>query len=179
MIDPKKKIKNINRDDFCRKLLGDLTNAEKDFARQEILIGLNQAGCTLNPKKYELSYHKEDSIFRMNWVIQAILSFHQRPSAGLIRILENKVKDEIIPKRSTLETNYIAVAFEALCFVYTSTHKETVLYTLFKLFVELEKRKKSCGVFYVFLDGTARVDISGHIYNGFFQLHNYRSSSTF
>jgi hypothetical protein len=34
--------------------------------------------------------------------------------------------------------------------------------------VELEKRQKE--IFYTFLDGTARIDITGHVLSGFLQI---------
>jgi hypothetical protein len=171
--------KNTSKNNFCEKLLKDLSTAEKDFERQEIIIGLNKAGCLKNNNKYpySLSFDINDSIFRMNWVIQAIISFNMIPSPELISILENKIESEILVGITTLETNYIAVAFEALCFVYNvynvykSNGQSSILYKIFRLLYELEKRKKSFDIFYVFLNNTVRVDITGHINNGLFQLH--------
>ena len=67
-----------------------------------------------------------------------------------------------------VETNYLAVSFEALCFVYRATHKLSEL--LFQLFFELEQRKICTNTLYSFLDNSARVDITCHILNGLIQL---------
>jgi AMMECR1 domain-containing protein len=166
--------KNNSKNNFCKKLLKDLSTAEKDFARQEIIIGLNKAGCKIDQKDYPLSFDIKDTIFRMNWVIQAIISFNMIPSPELISILEKKIENEIFVSITNLETNYIAVAFEALCFVYNvykSNGKLSILYKIFRLLYELEKRKNSFDIFYVFLNNSARVDITGHINNGLFQFH--------
>jgi len=166
--------KNTSKNNFCKKLLKDLLTAEKDFARQEIIIGLNKAGCKIDQKDFPLSFDIKDTIFRMNWIIQAIISFNMIPSPELISILEKKIENEIFVGINTLETNYIAVAFEALCFVYNvykSNGELSIMYKIFRLLYELEKRKKSFDIFYVFLNNSVRVDITGHINNGLFQLH--------
>jgi AMMECR1 domain-containing protein len=148
---------------FCQKLLSDLPNAEREFEKPEIIIGLNKAGCkkekeipTLNPT---------DSIFRMNWAIQQIISYKKKPSMEDIAILKRKIADILLNKGST-ETNYLAVAFESLCFAY----KPTLLHMLFELFFELEQRKNCNHTLYSFLDKTSRIDITGHVLNGLVQL---------
>ena len=148
---------------FCQKLLSDLPNAEREFEKPEIIIGLNKAGCkkekeipTLNPT---------DSIFRMNWAIQQIISYKKKPSMEDIAILKRKIADILLNKGST-ETNYLAVAFESLCFAY----KPTLLHMLFELFFELEQRKNCNDTLYSFLDKTSRIDITGHVLNGLVQL---------
>lgn len=173
----------ITKNIFCKKLLSNLSKAEKDFERQEIIIGLNKAGCIINHKEYPLTYNINDSIFRMNWVIQAIISFNMQPSSKLINILEKKIENEIFLNITALETNYIAVSFEALCFVYKSIIKfgqlnsvrnslrNRVLNKIFRLLYEIEKRKKLYDIFYIFLNNSVRVDITGHVNNGLFQLH--------
>ena len=93
-----------------------------------------------------------------------------KPSKQLIDILINKI-NQMIPKIEDIETNYIAVAFEALCFVVNNQNRKKLLSQLFILLFELEKRKSCHDVLYTFLDGSARVDITGHINNGLFQLN--------
>ena len=104
----------------------------------------------------------------MNWIIQAIISYNKIPSSKLIIILERKINELLI---KTIETNYLAVSFEALCFIYQSNRKVSLLNHLFQLFFELEQRKKYYNVLYIFLQGSARVDITGHIMNGLNQLY--------
>lgn len=161
----------INSTRFCKKLLQDLPSADEEFAKPEIIIGMNHAGCITNIKDMTLTFDQNDSIFKMNWVIQAIVSFDRKPPHRLVVMLEDKV-NELISNKQDTETNYIAVAFEALCFVYKSAPmpKTVLLSKMFELFFELEKRKTDNNVFYTFLDKIARVDISGHINNGFAEL---------
>jgi hypothetical protein len=158
---------NINKDFFCKKLLQSLPFAETDFEFPEIIIGLNRAGC--NIKDYSLTYDSNDTIFKMNWVIQSIISYNKIPSNKLIFILENTIDDILLHKKN-IETNFIAVAFEALCFVYGSNNKITLLQKIFELFFELEQRKNCYNVLYTFLDKTSRVDITCHIINGLIEL---------
>jgi len=155
---------------FCKKLMNDFPNAENDFEKPEIFIGLVQAGC--RRPNYELTYDSNDTIFKMNWIIQAIISIQKKPSKQLIYILEDKIQTIIMNIKNT-ETNYIAVAFESLCFVSCSisTNKSRCLHTLFQLLFELENRKTCHPNLYAFLDKTtSRVDITGHVNNGLFQL---------
>jgi AMMECR1 len=163
---------NINNEEYCKKLLTDLPSAEEEFEKPEIIIGLNKSGCTVNAKyyNYPLIYTSDDSIFKMNWIIQAIISYNKRPSNQLIKLLENKINN-IIANIQNIETNYIAVSFEALCFVYGTTRQKKILHKIFQLFFELEKRKNCYNTFYTFLDKRARVDISEHVINGLIELN--------
>lgn len=158
---------NINKEPFCNKLLLDLPFSENEFEKPEIIIGLNKAGC--NKKKYLLTYNLNDSIFKMNWTIQTIISYKQKPTNNLILILVKKI-DDIFKNIKQIETNYIAVAFEALCFVYKSNNKITILNKIFQLLFELEQRKNCFNILYTFLDKSSRVDITGHIMNGLCEL---------
>jgi hypothetical protein len=158
-----------NKEQFCEKLLKDLPLAEDEFEKPEIIIGLNKAGCFLNKKDYILTYTINDSIFKMNWIIQSLISFNKKLSSQLVTILENKVNNILMNKKIT-ETNYLAVAFEALCFLYGSIGKLTLLDTIFELLFELETRKTCFNVLYSFLDKTSRVDITCHINNGLYEL---------
>lgn len=163
------KLNKKNSNLFCTKLLKDLPFAEKEFAQSEIIIGLNQAGCkNYKNKNKNLTFQLSDSIFRMNWVIQAIISTKTPLSQELVDILQIKISKLL---HTNSETNYFAVAFEALCFVYTFyTFNFTVLQQMFELLFKLEHRKVYNNTLYSFLDKTARIDITGHIMNGFFIL---------
>ena len=161
---------NINNEPFCKKLLQTLPFAENEFEKPEIIIGLNDAGCNLNEYSLNsLTYNSNDTIFKMNWIIQSIISFNKKPSNKLIFILENKI-DDILKQKKNIETNYIAVAFEALCFIYTRHMEITLLNKIFELLFELEQRKNCYNVLYAFLNKTSRVDITGHIINGLVEL---------
>ena len=69
-----------------------------------------------------------------------------------------------IKNLDSYETNYLAVTFEGLCYLLPKNPR--VKQYLFKIFLELEKRKDSYGL-YSFQNNNARVDITGHIVNGF------------
>jgi AMMECR1 domain-containing protein len=144
--------------EYCKKLLLDLPNSERDFAYNEIIIGLKKANCGLewmNP-----TFTLKDSIFKINWIIQVYASYKKIISKELFNIFLQKI-DEIIE----YETNYIAVAFEAFCFIYKHYPNNKI----FLLLCELEKRKN---FFYEFLDKSYRIDITAHVMNGYFQLLN-------
>jgi hypothetical protein len=166
----KNKNKLNNKDLYCKKLMTDLPFAEEDFEKPEIIIGLNNAECKLNYTKYLFEFNEKDSIFRMNWIIQTIISFNKKPSTILIDILINKI-NEIFNKKNYVETNFLAVAFEALCFVYKTENNEKVIYKIFQLFYELEKRKNKNNILYNFQNNSARIDITGHINNGLLKLN--------
>lgn len=159
---------HLNNTPFCQKLLGDLPAAETEFAKPEIIIGLNNAGC--KKIKDPPIVNPTDSIFRMNWAIQQIISYNKKPSASIITTLENKISHILLDKKTT-ETNYLAVAFETLCFAYVAKNKPSILNKLFELFFELEQRKYCNHVLYSFLDRESRVDITGHVLNGLVQLY--------
>lgn len=167
------KYNNFNMQDikkrFCKKLLQDLPFAENQFEKWEIIIGLQKAGYKFKINKDLFIFTLNDSIFKMNWIIQSIISIGNKPSKELVNILVDKINN-IIEYNKDIETNYIAVSFEALCFVYNSMNDIDILYKIFELFIELENRKKCMDILYIFQNKTARVDISGHVNNGFFEL---------
>jgi hypothetical protein len=164
-------ILDINKEEYCKKLFADLPYAEEEFEKPEIIIGLNNAGCNINSKQYNypLTYSADDSIFKMNWIIQATISYNNKLANYLIAILEDKI-NILIKNIGRIETNYIAVSFEALCFVYRSTKRQKILHKIFELLFELEKRRNCYDTLYTFLDKKARVDISNHVLNGLVQL---------
>lgn len=162
---------DINKEEYCNKLLKDLPYAEEEFEKPEIMIGLNHAGCNISYKQYNylLTYVADDTIFKMNWIIQAIISYNKKPANYLIAILEDKI-NILIQNIGRIETNYIAVSFEALCIIYKYTNRQRILNKIFELLFELEKRRKCYDTLYTFLDKKARVDISNHVLNGLLQL---------
>ena len=91
------------------------------------------------------------------------------PSEEIIDILVNKIIT-ITNNIFTYETNYLAVAFESLCFLQNFKSTEEISTLLFQLFYELEKRKVYDNILYGFLNKSARIDITTHVLNGFVQL---------
>jgi len=163
-----------NKDKYCLKLLNDLNTAEPEFARNEIIIGLNKAGCSnsvLVSYSDVLTFDIESSIFKMNWIIQALISFNKIISLELIIIFKTKI-NTILKNIKEFETNYIAVAFEGLCHIHKANPNKETISMLFQLLFELETRKNNNNILYNFIDSTARIDITGHIINGLYQLIN-------
>ena len=161
-----------NKDQYCLKLLNDLKTAEPEYARNEIIIGLNKAGCSntvLVAYSNILHFDIENSIFKMNWIIQALISFNKIISPELIITFKTKV-NSILQNIKDIETNYIAVAFEGLCYIHKAYPSKETISILFQLFFELETRKNNNNILYNFIDSTARIDITGHVINGFYQL---------
>jgi hypothetical protein len=163
-----------NKDKYCLKLLNDLKIAEPEFERNEIIIGLNKAGCSnsiLLSYSDTLTFEIESSIFKMNWIIQALISFNKIISPELIIIFKTKI-NTILKNIKEIETNYIAVAFEGLCYIHKANPNKETISMLFQLLFELETRKNNNNILYNFIDSTARIDITGHIINGLYQLIN-------
>lgn len=162
-----------NKDQYCLKLLNDLKTAEPEFERNEIIIGLNKAGCSnsvLLDYSNSLDFDIENSIFKMNWIIQALISFNKIVSPKLIIIFKTKI-NSILKNIKLIETNYIAVAFEGLCYIHKANPSKETISMLFQLLFELETRKNNNNnILYNFIDSTARIDITGHIINGLYQL---------
>jgi AMMECR1 domain-containing protein len=124
-----------------------------------------------NKNKYNL-------VFTLNWFSQFL--YHSNISTweklSLKNIIKNKLLKIIYENKNfiNLETNYLAVSFEALCFLYLISKKQDteILQVLFYLFIHLEKR---CiyNCLFVFFDNTARLDISCHVWNGIINLINF------
>ncbi len=161
---------SVNPVPFCKKLEKDITEAEEEFERPELLIGLQRAGCEISPRMVQtLSFGPKDSIFTMNWRIQALVRMGRTPSPTLISTLLSRIKGMIASGLNSIETNQVAVAFEAVCFAASSrsVKHEEIVQTLFPLFTKLEQRRTGKdGKFYAFLDGNFRVDITTHVLNG-------------
>lgn len=147
----------LDRSQFCDQLSRDVNQVEEEFSKQEIIIGLKMAGCPV--PDYDLKISNKNSIFRMNWVIQALSASNKKINKNVVDVFLKKIKN-----LDSYETNYLAVTFEGLCNLLPKNPR--VKQYLFKIFLELEKRKDSYGL-YSFQNNNARVDITGHIVNGF------------
>jgi hypothetical protein len=147
---------------FCAKLVRELPDADDEFGKPEILIGLRKAGCLFQLPPLATS----DSIFNRNWMIQTYVAYQKPIPKQMIKGLVKTVQGLLI-KKETTETNYLATAFEALSYINQKHTHDTLL---FQLFFELEQRKTCHNHLYAFLDKTARVDITGHVLNGLYEL---------
>lgn len=149
---------------FCQRLLQALPKAEPQFERGELLLGLRTAGCSVQ-KDHDLTLHEGDSIFQMNWTIQAMVawgkSIHPSQRALLLSATDHLLQEE---------TNSVAVAWEALCAVYSVSREKAIKDRMFALFFHLERRRTADG-FYAFLSGDSRIDITDHVVRGYLHLH--------
>jgi len=146
---------------FCDRLRAALPGADPEFAAPEIVIGLHQAGCTGPIVLPQLP--TSPSVFGLNWHTKAQKALGIWAPPLQLEALVREC-DSLLREKTSVETNYLAVAFEALATatVPGSTNDRR----LFELFFELERRKAHCGVFYPFRNGVARVDITGHVHAG-------------
>jgi hypothetical protein len=163
---------------FCSKLRSRLASAEAEFEAPEIRIGLMAAGC-FPSKPPERSTWESASIFGINWHLKTLEAYGEKPSPEVVAALVSRSGDILRGKDS--ETNFLAVAFEAMGVVSRLAPGSAEFSTngrlagmAFELFYELESRKARCGasVLYPFMDGTARVDITGHVHSALFFFSN-------
>ena len=132
---------------------------DPEFERPERIIGLARAGCEI--PSIDLLTTPNDSIFKLNWTTQTFVRRGLPIPKRLWTLLHKKANDLLATET---ETNHFAVAFEGLAFAYSSYPAS--LTTLFELFFMLEHRTSCHNTVYAFLDGTARMDITTHVFNG-------------
>lgn len=158
---------------YCGQLLDRLEDADRDFEQPERIIGAKKAGCEMRPLP-SLTFDMGDSIFRMNWILQARIATGQTLSPTMIRVFFDTVKRSM---SNTMETNEIAVLFEGLCYIhkYLPSSAKEARNRLFPLWYQLEERKQENGL-YAFVNGNARVDITGHVLNGLYELHRPKTA---
>ena len=108
-------------------------------------------------------------IFKYNWYSKSVHAM-TNPSYKY-QLLNNIVK--YMDKYKINETNYLAVEFEALTTLYRNIDIEknrlAIEPLISKLLINLESRRNPNGL-YEFTDGTMRLDITGHVLNGFYAL---------
>jgi len=163
------KINNNLKKQFCSKLKNSLTKAENKFEKPELIIGLKEAQCNINYENIikTLYFDEKSSIFHMNWIIQIFSKFNIKLKNKLIKIFIKKV-NTIINNIDNEETNSIAVSFEACSFL---LYNNSILNYAFKLWISLEKRR-TYNMLYEFINNNeSRIDISGHINNGFYNIN--------
>lgn len=104
---------------------------------------------------------QKDDIFRLNWLSKTCYYHKNHPlflscKKQLTSWFTNHYSNE-------LETNYLAVFYEAISSVYDHSFAEA----LEKVFIDLHKRRTKDGLF-SFKNGDCRLDITGHILNGYY-----------
>jgi len=145
----------LDKTNFCKLLTSEVNKVEEEFSKQEIIIGLKKANCPI--KNYNLTFTENDSVFKMNWTIQALSINGKKIDKKLVEIFLSKINNF-----DDWETNYLAVCWEALCYLKDYSVKNK----MFQLFFALEKRRNELGL-YEFNNKNARIDITCHVCNGF------------
>jgi len=112
------------------------------------------------------------SLFLVNWVC---VLFAELVDGCILRKNISEIWDILFQKVKMFvdafnwdktETNELAVALEALSALYLVQCKNDAHALLFYLFICVEQRKTNIGL-YAFLNGECRIDITGHVLNGF------------
>jgi len=169
------------------RLLSKLEYMERKFELGECLIALTKVQSV--PNEILIYYqqqmmstnsnHELNDIFRINWdskFIYALWKENLRTNLELQQhafILFIQVSDKIESILvESMETNYWAVTFECLCSLrpFLSKREKEIDELLKKLLEFLNKRKNKQSLF-KFTSGEARVDITGHILNGYICLY--------
>ena len=122
-------------------------------------------------RKFEIQTSR-DAIFEANWTIQALRYID--PTSSLNELTNQIVnyfcglierdKDQL----SEYETNELAVIWEGLSASVEEEGSEKRDAALFQIFLELDKRYSSKWGLYKFKNGNMRVDITCHVFSGFF-----------
>lgn len=126
-----------------RCLSDELSLMEPEFELGEALVALQKRARLRTPQ----------SIFELNW--QAQSSPHTE--------LRHQLRAYMSKFTPLTETNYLAVAFEAACALRMAEQCTS-------LFGDLMQRYDAEKGLFMFLDGSSRVDITGHVHGGLMSL---------
>jgi len=190
---------NDNLNEIIKKILyKNINKLEKKFERGEVLSSLSEKETdenrfnTLIKTQEEIykedmknTFTNEDDIFQLNWTLQFIKSLtsnHMYKNNDNVikhlKILSNNVIELTNKYNDTYETNYINVSIESLTaiLVINKIHKihvpPEIFNNIFYLYYLAEKRINDDGL-YMFLNGNARIDITGHMLNCLFNIEEY------
>jgi hypothetical protein len=158
--------------DICDDLYNKLDGMDPQFQLGETLIGLHHV-C---PKIKELAYWQKwmekrleglsnimDNIFEYNWQAKYLFEIRKDiPAKGHAEELQRRLIGMKIT--TDMETNYLAVYFEAMMSLWGILGGEEIFRIILPVWILLLQRWKS-GLFY-FKNGTARIDITGHVISG-------------
>ncbi len=158
--------------DTCDELYKNLDSMEPQFQLGETLIGLHHV-C---PKIKELAHWQKwmekrleridtriDNIFEYNWQAKYLFEIRKDIPAKahaeelLRRLIGMKINQD-------METNYLAVYFEAMMSLWGILGGEEIFRIILPVWILLLQRWNG-GLFY-FKNGTARIDITGHVISG-------------
>lgn len=186
----KLKLKNVDRLD---KMVLDLENylsnnesIDQNFEIFEILISLIKSNISqINLDAYLRKFYDEEierisvdknDIFRFNWMSKFLQACNENTTNELLVPLSKKiagmVKEHYQKYHNDFETNYLAVMFECITALHTIISEEVehkLTDILADLIKSLESRRADIGLF-KFIDGEIRLDITGHVLNGYYNL---------
>lgn len=161
---------------ITRTLYQQINDLEPQFELGEVLMALSM----LNPKKdilddqinkiiknIEQNEPRLDTIFQYNWLSKFILVYKNDQSKKLFTILCEKVMHVLRSFTYEEETNYLAVAYECLASLYLYDKSIQVADVIENLTKALIKRYNPKYGLFEFKNGDMRLDITGHIINGF------------
>jgi AMMECR1 domain-containing protein len=110
---------------------------------------------------------KEDTIFQLNWLSKTAFASSIRHER-LTREIEDAFKTWFSRFYSAdLETNYLAVCYETLSTIFNRFSND-LDHALETVFHDLHKRRNNSTGLFAFKDGTCRLDITGHVLNGYY-----------
>ena len=158
---------------------------DKNFEQGEILMAMTKLNYISQPVINEIDKVVRDNtitndttdIFRYNWYSKLVNVKFMNPAFRNI-LLDRILK--FIDTHNANETNFYAVEFEALCTIYPIVDDNTRLKMepyIENLIIALENRRNANGL-YEFTDGTMRIDITGHVMNGFYGLMLIRCTNS-
>lgn len=189
------------QDQIMTYLYQHIDELEPRFELGEVVIALKRVGITTKSgdrelrlpilqrqqvKMYQRINKPEftlDDIFEYNWQSKYLLALCQKPDAQDSKLYRSHITllaERIIELSSRMltntqtETNYLAVAFEALSSLYSLLEKPSSQTTVGNYIVNLfrrlmERYQRDTGLFY-FISGQARIDITGHVLGGIYAL---------
>jgi AMMECR1 domain-containing protein len=164
-------IKKINND-----LYDNLDNMEPNFELGEALYALaitdSNNKLFLENKLTEIMNKESKTIdvsdiFRYNWLSK----FSQKLNIINDKLVESVIycANNISKRVTTYETNYLAVTLEAITSLLTIKSNDELESFIEPLFIELNKRKNNYGL-YTFKNNEARLDITGHVLNCYYNM---------
>lgn len=157
-----------------------------EFERGEVLLALEKVASSKSDvlnREAAKSGGMSISIFQLNWEAQFVAT-HGGPMSRILELATNLLNqvETFAKNREMLQTesNYLAVGFEGLSCLYPLLNWDSDLQVRVKnsimtLFVTLVKRRNANG-FVSFLDGSARLDITGHFLQGFIAIVSNRTN---
>lgn len=177
------------RDQLCHELTKPSAPIDLQFELYELLMCLaivtRRHPSVQCQSIIEHHYHKmqlpptidRDAIFQVNWMAKFMkewcITHGNRPHPGFSTWLLQYHNQWINPLS---ETNYLAVTWEAITAIWYLTQNPQLESPIGDLIQRLSHRRNTFGL-YAFQDTTYRLDITGHVMNGFYNLAQAQTQS--